>query len=100
MLKELQAVQLNNRSGNRAGFEAEASKPAANREEQKMAFKMKKWPLAVGVLSATLLFSTACSNESASGNKKSGGDQVVVDVFQGKVEIADQLYKMLNQTPH
>lgn len=70
MLKELQAVQLNNRSGNRAGFEAEASKPAANREERKMAFKMKKWPLAVGVLSATLLFSTACSNESASGNKK------------------------------
>lgn len=97
MLKELQAVQLNNSIGNRADFEAEASKSAANREEQKMAFKMKKWPLAVGVLSATLLFSTACSNESASGNKKSGGDQVVVDVFQGKVEIADQLKALTDQ---
>ncbi|MED4136260.1 carbohydrate ABC transporter substrate-binding protein, partial [Priestia megaterium] len=62
-----------------------------------MAFKMKKWPLAAGVLSATLLFSTACSNESASGNKKSGGDQVVVDVFQGKVEIADQLKALTDQ---
>lgn len=70
MLKELQAVQLNNRNGNRADFDAEASKSAAHREERKMAFKMKKWPLAAGVLSATLLFSTACSNESASGNKK------------------------------
>lgn len=56
---------------------------------------MKKFPLAAGVLSASLLFSTACSNDEASGNKESSsggkGDEVVVDMFQYKVEVADQL---------
>ncbi|MFB3162148.1 ABC transporter substrate-binding protein [Neobacillus sp. 179-J 1A1 HS] len=53
----------------------------------------KKYSLAAGVLSASLLLG-ACSSDSTSGDKKSSGskdDKVVVDIFQGKVEIADQL---------
>ncbi|MFB3169582.1 ABC transporter substrate-binding protein [Neobacillus sp. 179-C4.2 HS] len=53
----------------------------------------KKYSLAASVLSASLLLG-ACSSDSTSGDKKSSGskdDKVVVDIFQGKVEIADQL---------
>lgn len=65
-----------------------------------MSFKIKKFPLAAGILSASLLLSTACSNESASGNKASNngkGEKVVVDIFQVKVEIADQLKALTDQ---
>jgi len=65
-----------------------------------MAFKIKKFPLAASILSASLLLSTACSNESASGNKASSdsnSDKVVIDLFQGKVEIADQLKALTDQ---
>ncbi|PAE41402.1 ABC transporter substrate-binding protein [Bacillus sp. 7884-1] len=56
-----------------------------------MAFK--KYSLAAGLLSASLLLS-ACSSDSTSGDKKNSDgkeDKVVVDLFNGKVEIADQL---------
>ncbi len=56
-----------------------------------MGFKFKKYSLAAGVLSATLLLATACSNETGSDNSSSKDGQVVVDIFNGKVEIADQL---------
>ncbi|AQX54345.1 ABC transporter substrate-binding protein [Priestia flexa] len=62
--------------------------------------KLKKFPLAAGVLSASLLFTAACSSDSSSGDNASGGakgDQVVVDIFQGKVEIADQLKALTDQ---
>ncbi|GAB1804463.1 MULTISPECIES: ABC transporter substrate-binding protein [Priestia] len=65
-----------------------------------MAFKIKKFTLAASILSASLLLSTACSNESASGNKASSdskSDKVVIDLFQGKVEIADQLKTLTDQ---
>jgi raffinose/stachyose/melibiose transport system substrate-binding protein len=56
---------------------------------------IKKYSLVAGVLSASLLLATACSNDNASGTSKSSGSskdgKVVVDIFQGKVEIADQL---------
>ncbi len=42
-------------------------------------------------------FQPHVQTKAASGNKKSGGDQVVVDVFQGKVEIADQLKALTDQ---
>ncbi|XJZ27782.1 ABC transporter substrate-binding protein [Bacillota bacterium Lsc_1132] len=58
-----------------------------------MAFNIKKTSLVAGVLSASLLFVSACSSNNASGNKStdSKDGKVVVDIFQGKVEIADQL---------
>ncbi|MEH7493813.1 ABC transporter substrate-binding protein [Neobacillus niacini] len=62
-----------------------------------MAFK--KYSLAAGVLSASLLLG-ACSSDSTSGDKKSSGgkdDKVVVDIFQGKVEIADQLKALTDE---
>lgn len=64
-----------------------------------MNFKIKKFSLAAGILSTSLLLSTACSNESTSVNKTSHGksDKVVVDVFQFKVEIADQLKALTDQ---
>jgi raffinose/stachyose/melibiose transport system substrate-binding protein len=64
-----------------------------------MAPKMKRLPLAAGVLSFSLLFSTACSNDNAEGGTKSGGEggEVVIDMFQGKVEIADQLKALTDQ---
>ncbi|TYR81363.1 carbohydrate ABC transporter substrate-binding protein [Priestia megaterium] len=66
-----------------------------------MALKINKFPLAAGILSASLLFTAACSNDSASGDKASSGgdkgDQVIVDIFQGKVEIADQLKALTDQ---
>jgi raffinose/stachyose/melibiose transport system substrate-binding protein len=58
-----------------------------------------KYSLAAGVLSASLLLG-ACSSDSASGDKKSSGgkdDKVVVDIFQGKVEIADQLKALTDE---
>ncbi|MBT2756637.1 carbohydrate ABC transporter substrate-binding protein [Mesobacillus foraminis] len=65
-----------------------------------MAFKMKKFSVAAGVLSASLLI-TACSSGNTSGENKSGGeskgDKVVVDIFQGKVEIADQLKALTDE---
>ncbi|MDQ0197993.1 ABC transporter substrate-binding protein [Neobacillus ginsengisoli] len=53
----------------------------------------KKYSFVAGVLSASLLLATACSSNSTSGNQNSGSKsgKVVVDIFQGKVEIADQL---------
>ncbi|MFE7083303.1 ABC transporter substrate-binding protein [Priestia megaterium] len=65
-----------------------------------MSFKIKKFSLVAGILSASLLLSTACSNESAAGNKANNdgkGNKVVVDIFQGKVEIADQLKALTDQ---
>ncbi|WP_078408584.1 ABC transporter substrate-binding protein [Priestia abyssalis] len=65
-----------------------------------MATKMKRFPLAAGALSFSLLFSTACSNDNAEGDKKSGGGkdgEVVIDMFQGKVEIAEQLKALTDQ---
>lgn len=62
-----------------------------------MAFK--KYSLAAGVLSASLLLG-ACSSDSTSGDKKSSGgkdDKIVVDIFQGKVEIADQLKALTDE---
>ncbi|MEH7480958.1 extracellular solute-binding protein [Neobacillus drentensis] len=57
-----------------------------------MAFK--KYSLVAGLLSASLLLATACSSDSASGDKKSSGgkgEKVVVDLYNSKVEIVDQL---------
>lgn len=65
-----------------------------------MTFKIKKLPLAAGVLSASLLFATACSNQSTSGETESTAsksDKVVVDIFQFKVEIANQLKALTDQ---
>ncbi|MDM5339544.1 ABC transporter substrate-binding protein [Fictibacillus enclensis] len=64
-----------------------------------MVKNMKKFSLAAGVLSASLLFTAACSSDGASGDKASGskGDKVVIDMFQGKVEIADQLKALTDQ---
>lgn len=60
---------------------------------------LKKYSFAACVLSASLLFTTACSSNSASGDKSSGGKdgKVVIDLFQGKVEIADQLKALTDQ---
>ncbi|MEW9669404.1 ABC transporter substrate-binding protein [Ammoniphilus sp. 3BR4] len=65
-----------------------------------MSLKIKKLPLAAGILSASLLFAAACSNDSASEAQKNGdgtGDQVVVDILQGKVEVANQLEALTDQ---
>jgi raffinose/stachyose/melibiose transport system substrate-binding protein len=65
-----------------------------------MAFNIKKVSVMAGVLSASLLLATACSSDSASGDKDKGGskdDKVVVDLFNGKVEIADQLKALTDQ---
>jgi raffinose/stachyose/melibiose transport system substrate-binding protein len=62
-----------------------------------MAFK--KYSFVAGLLSASLLLG-ACSSDSTSGDKKSSGskdDKVVVDIFQGKVEIADQLKALTDE---
>lgn len=59
-----------------------------------MSLKINKFPLVAGFLSASLLFAAACSSNSGTEITKNGdgkGDTVVVDIFQGKVEIADQL---------
>jgi hypothetical protein len=61
---------------------------------------IKKYSLLAGVLSASLLLATACSSDSASSDKKSSGGKdgkVVVDLFNGKVEIADQLKALTDQ---
>lgn len=63
-----------------------------------MAFK--KYSLAAGLLSASLLLTACSGSDSASGDKKSNGgsdDKVVVDIFNGKVEIADQLKALTDQ---
>ena len=57
---------------------------------------MKRLPFVAGMLSASLLVSTACSNDASEDKKENNGggaagDEVVVDLFQFKVEIADQL---------
>lgn len=65
-----------------------------------MAFNIKKVSLMAGVLSASLLLATACSSDSASGDKDKSGSKdakVVVDLFNGKVEIADQLKALTDQ---
>lgn len=65
-----------------------------------MSLKIKKLPLAAGILSASLLFATACSNNSASEVQKNGdgtGDLVVVDILQGKVEVANHLQELTDQ---
>ena len=58
-----------------------------------MALNIKKASLVAGVLSTSLLFVSACSSGNASDSNKSGSKdkKVVVDIFNGKVEIADQL---------
>lgn len=55
-----------------------------NGEDKNMTLKIKKLPLAAGILSASLLFTSACGsdNESGAENSSSNGDQVVVDIFQ------------------
>ncbi|MGP7819537.1 ABC transporter substrate-binding protein [Niallia sp. 01092] len=55
--------------------------------------KFKKYSLLTGVLTASLIFASACSNESTNNNQNGGNKdgKVVVDIFNGKVEIADQL---------
>lgn len=59
---------------------------------------IKKYSLLAGVLSASLLFASACSNDSTSSNSSNGNnDKVVVDIFNGKVEIADQLKALTDQ---
>ncbi|CAI9395381.1 ABC transporter substrate-binding protein [Niallia sp. Sow4_A1] len=60
--------------------------------------KMKRYSLLTGILTASLLFASACSNEGASSNNESSkDDKVVVDLFNGKVEIADQLKALTDQ---
>jgi raffinose/stachyose/melibiose transport system substrate-binding protein len=62
-----------------------------------MAFK--KYSLAAGLLSASLLLG-ACSSDSTSGDKNGSGGKdgkIVVDIFQGKVEIADQLKALTDE---
>ncbi|WML38297.1 ABC transporter substrate-binding protein [Neobacillus sp. OS1-2] len=57
-----------------------------------MAFK--KYSIAAGILSASLLLGACGNSDSSSGEKKDNGSKdgkVVVDLFNGKVEIADQL---------
>ena len=57
-----------------------------------MAFK--KYSIAAGILSASLLLGACGNSDSASGTKKDSSSKdgkVVVDIFNGKVEIADQL---------
>nr|WP_134699643.1 ABC transporter substrate-binding protein [Ammoniphilus sp. YIM 78166] len=69
---------------------------------------MKKRTLAAGILSASLVLTAACSsNESTSGEKAGSAeknDKVIVDIFQGKVEIVDQLKALTDeytkQHPH
>jgi raffinose/stachyose/melibiose transport system substrate-binding protein len=65
-----------------------------------MAFKMKKYSIAAGVLSASLLLTACGGNDTTQGTEKNGestGDKVVVDIFQGKVEIADQLKALTDE---
>ncbi|MFC3883648.1 ABC transporter substrate-binding protein [Bacillus songklensis] len=66
-----------------------------------MSPKMKRFPLVAGMLSFSLLFATACSNNEASGGKEKAsggkGEEVVVDMFQFKVEIADQLKALTDE---
>jgi raffinose/stachyose/melibiose transport system substrate-binding protein len=59
----------------------------------------KKYSLVAGVLTASLLLATACSSNSTSGNNNSGSKdgKVIVDIFQGKVEIVDQLKRLTDQ---
>jgi len=60
--------------------------------------KMKKHSILAGVLTTSLLFVSACSSdETSSKNNTSTGDKVVVDLFNGKVEIADQLKALTDQ---
>lgn len=57
-----------------------------------MSFLNKKNALLAGVLSTSLLFTAACGSDETSGKDSSSKDgKIVVDIFQGKVEIADQL---------
>ncbi|OLS40562.1 ABC transporter substrate-binding protein [Bacillus sp. MRMR6] len=66
-----------------------------------MAFKVKKYSLAAGILSASLLLAACGGSDSTSGGKNAGSgskeDKVVVDIFQGKVEIADQLKALTDE---
>jgi raffinose/stachyose/melibiose transport system substrate-binding protein len=64
-----------------------------------MSLKIKRFSLAAGILSASLLLTTACSNNTSGDNKSDGGkdEKIVIDLFQGKVEIADQLKALTDQ---
>ncbi|PFA99858.1 ABC transporter substrate-binding protein [Priestia megaterium] len=65
-----------------------------------MSIKIKKLSLVTSILSTFLLFSSSCSNENISGNtlRNDGtSNKVVVDIFQTKVEIADQLKNLTDQ---
>ncbi|TYR78984.1 extracellular solute-binding protein [Priestia megaterium] len=63
--------------------------------------KMKRLSIMSGVLATSLLLATACSNSGSdsSSQKSSGGsgDEVVIDMFQFKVEIADQLKALTDE---
>lgn len=59
---------------------------------------MKKYSFLAGVLATSLLFITACSSSNTVDKKSDGKDgKVVVSIFQGKVEIADQLKAITDQ---
>jgi len=64
-----------------------------------MAIAFKKIFLLAGVLSASLFFTTACSNNQGSSKTSNQGKskKVVVSIFQGKVEIADQLKRLTDE---
>ncbi|MER2260137.1 MAG: extracellular solute-binding protein, partial [Priestia megaterium] len=62
--------------------------------------KMKRLSIMSGVLATSLLFATACSNsgtDSKASKSTGSGDQVVIDMFQFKVEIADQLKELTDE---
>ncbi|MED4029941.1 ABC transporter substrate-binding protein [Priestia megaterium] len=62
--------------------------------------KMKRLSIMSGLLATSLLFATACSNsgtDSKASKSTGSGDQVVIDMFQFKVEIADQLKELTDE---
>ncbi|MFC0046142.1 ABC transporter substrate-binding protein [Metabacillus iocasae] len=63
--------------------------------------KMKRFSMFALLLAFVLVFASACSkssNESSGGNEGGGsGDEVVIDMFQFKVEIADQLKALADE---
>lgn len=60
----------------------------------------KKYSVLAGVLSASLLLGACSGGDDKATDSKSGSgdsDKVVVDIFQGKVEVADQLKALTDQ---
>lgn len=65
-----------------------------------MNLKVKRFSLLSGFLSASILLATACSNShsiSDTSNKNEKNKEVVVSIFQEKVEITDQLKRLTNE---